>query len=56
MNRFKTYKECGLTQEAERSFNMTRGCILASGLEKESKRNLLEFIAECESYFEEEEE
>lgn len=34
----------------ERSYNMLRGCVLASGLEKEDKRELCDFITELESH------
>jgi len=35
--------------DKERSYNMLRGCVLASGLEKEDKKELCNFIAELES-------
>lgn len=36
--------------DRERSYNMLRGCVLSSGLEKEDKRELCDFIAELESH------
>ena len=34
----------------ERSYNMLRGCVLASGLENEEKRELCNFLEELESH------
>lgn len=36
--------------DRERNYGMLRGCVLASGLEKENKRELLDFLTELESH------
>ena len=51
MNKFEGYKEKGLSQDAERNFNIIRGVILGSFLETKDKRDLIFFLGECEDYF-----
>lgn len=36
--------------EKERNYNILRGCVLASGLERETKAELLDFLSELESH------
>lgn len=51
MNKFEIYKENGLTEEAEKNFNVIRGVILGALLENEEKKNLCDFVSELEEYF-----
>lgn len=36
--------------EKERNYNILRGCVLASGLERETKTELLTFLSKLESH------
>lgn len=36
--------------DRERNYNMLRGCVLACVLEKETKRELIDFLTELESH------
>lgn len=36
--------------DRERNYSMLRGCVLASGLEMETKRELINFLTELESH------
>ncbi len=56
MNKFENYKENGLSQEAERNFNIIRGVIMGSFLQSKEKKELCDFVNELEEYFTEEKE
>lgn len=56
MNLIEYYKEKALSIEGLRQINMIRGCILASYLDKQDKKELLDFITALEEYLEDEEE
>ncbi|KAF5051109.1 hypothetical protein DSECCO2_422720 [anaerobic digester metagenome] len=51
MNKFENYKENGLTEEAEKNFNVIRGVILGALLKNEEKKKLCDFVNEMEEYF-----
>ena len=36
--------------DRERNYNMLRGCGLASGIERDTKRELIDFLTELESH------
>ena len=55
MNMIKYYKERGLSMDGIRQINMIRGCILASYLDKQDKREMLDFMTALEEYLEDEE-
>lgn len=56
MNMIKYYKEKSLSIEGQHQIDMIRGCILASSLDKQNKRECLDFMTALEEYFEDEEE
>jgi hypothetical protein len=50
-NKFEAYKNVGLSQKAERNFNILRGVVMGSLLENSDKKELCEFLNDCEEYF-----
>ncbi|GEM_PF-2397207 len=50
MNLIEYYKEKGLSIEGERQINMIVGCIVASHLNNQDKRELIEFMRAIEDY------
>ena len=56
MNLIEYYKEKSLSIEGQRQIYMIRGCILASGLDTQNKREMLDFMTSLEEYLEDEEE
>ena len=56
MNMIEYYKEKNLSIEGRHQIGMIRGCILASHLDKQDKREMLDFITALEEYLEDEEE
>lgn len=55
MNMIEYYKEKSLSIEGRNQIDMIRGCILTSSLDKQDKRELLDFIGALEEYLEDEE-
>lgn len=55
MNLIEYYKEKSLSIEGQHQIGMIRGCILASGLDNQNKRELLDFMTALEEYLEDEE-
>lgn len=56
MNLIEYYKEKGLSIEGQHQIGMIRGCILASSLDKQNKRECLDVMTALEEYLEDEEE
>lgn len=52
MNMIEYYKEKSLSIEGQHQIDMIRGCIVASCLEKQDKKELLDFIKALEEYLE----
>ena len=52
MNMIEYYKERGLSIEGIRQITIIRGCILASHLDKQGKREMLDFMTALEEYLE----
>ena len=52
MNLIEYYKEKSLSIEGQHQIDMIRGCIVASCLEKQDKKELLDFIKALEEYLE----
>ena len=50
MNLIEYYKEKGLSIEGERQINMIIGCIVASDLNNQDKRELIDFMRAIEDY------
>ena len=55
MNLIEYYKEKSLSIEGQYQIDMIRGCILASSLDSQDKRELLDFMTALEEYLEDEE-
>mgnify|MGYP001004440790 CR=1 FL=1 len=55
MNMIEYYKEKSLSIEGLNQINMIRWCILASSLDNQNKRELLDFMTALEEYLEDEE-
>lgn len=55
MNMIEYYKEKSLSIEGQNQIDMIRGCIMASSLEKQDKRELLDFMRALEEYLDDEE-
>ena len=55
MNMIKYYKEKSLSIEGLRQIGIIRGCILASSLDNQDKREMLDFMTALEEYLEDEE-
>ena len=56
MNLIEYYKEKGLSIEGRHQIGMIRGCILASSLDKQDKRECLDVMTALEEYLEDKEE
>lgn len=56
MNLIEYYKEKSLSSEGLHQIGMIRGCILASSLDKQDKKELLDFMTALDEYLEDEEE
>lgn len=54
MNLIEYYKEKSLSSEGLHQMFMIRGCILASSLGKQEKKELLDFMTALEEYLEDE--
>jgi len=55
MNMIEYYKEKGLSIEGQHQIDVIRGCILASHLDTQDKREMLDFMTALEEYLEDEE-
>lgn len=55
MNLIEYYKEKGLSEEGERQINIIIGVIMASHLDNQDKRELIDFMRALEEYLEEDE-
>ena len=55
MNLIEYYKEKSLSIEGQHQIDTIRGCILASNLDKQDKREMLDFMTALEGYLEDEE-
>lgn len=55
MNLIEYYKEKSLSIEGQNQIDMIRGCIVASYLDNQDKRELLDFMSALEEYLEDEE-
>ena len=56
MNLIEYYKEKSLSIEGQRQIAVIRGCILASYLNEQDKREMLDFMTALEEYLEDKEE
>ena len=55
MNLIEYYKGKSLSSEGLHQIGMIRGCILASSLDKQDKKELLDFMTALEEYLEDDE-
>lgn len=55
MNMIEYYKEKGLSIEGQHQIDVIRDCIVASHLDNQDKREMLDFMTALEEYLEDEE-
>ena len=55
MNLIEYYKEKSLSSEGSYQISMIKGCILISNLDKQDKKELLDFMTALEEYLEDDE-